>query len=93
MVIDTPIVDRAVRENIGDEGNILRRLERAEMFRRYLDSQWSKIEAAVEVFNWETSKFSVECRDKLHQSRLGVDDQTVGTVQVQETCRVFEHPK
>ena len=52
MVVDTPIVDRSVRENIGDEVYISRRLDRAETFRRYLDSQWAYIESASEVFNW-----------------------------------------
>ena len=52
MVVDTPIVNREVREKIGDETTILGRLKRAEEFRQYLDSQWTGMESAVEVFNW-----------------------------------------
>ena len=46
MVVDTPIVDRNVREKIVDENSILGRLERAEEFRQYLDSQWERIKSA-----------------------------------------------
>ncbi len=52
MVVDTPIVDRKVRDRIRDEAQILKRLDRAEEFRVYLDSQWKKIESAAEVFDW-----------------------------------------
>lgn len=52
MVVDTPIVDREVRERIGDEARIVGRLERAEEFRHYLDVQWENIESATDVFNW-----------------------------------------
>ena len=88
MVIDTPIVDRAVRENIGDEGSILRRLERAEIFRRYLDSQWSMIEAAVEVFNWRHLSSQLNAEINFIKSRLGVDDQPVAIVQDQENTQI-----
>ena len=53
MVVDTPIVDRKVRERIIDVRPILRRLDRAEVFRLYLDTQWKKIESASEVFDWQ----------------------------------------
>ena len=69
MVVDTPIVDRSVQERISDESGIVERLERADEFRRYLDSQWAKIESAAEVFNWlrlssqlEAEIFSVKRR-------------------------------
>ena len=52
MIIDTPIVERPVREKVVDEFNIWGRLRRAEEFRLYLNRQWAKIETAVEVFDW-----------------------------------------
>lgn len=52
MVVDTPIVERGVRETTKDETTILGRLARAEAFRQYLDSQWTKIRADVDCFDW-----------------------------------------
>ena len=70
MVVDTPIVDRAVRERIGDEASILGRLDRAEEFRQYLDSQWTSIESAVEVFNWRDLSSQLNWEISFIKSRL-----------------------
>lgn len=79
MIVDTPIVDRAVRERIGDEVNILRRLERAEEFRRYLDSQWTNIEMAAEVFNWRRLSSQLNAEINYIKGRLQVAGQRAGT--------------
>ena len=73
MVVDTPVVDRAVRERIGDEGTILGRLDRAEEFRQYLDSQWRNIESAVEVFNWRHLSSKLNSEISFIKSRLVID--------------------
>ena len=52
VVVDTPIVDRTFRETISDQRLILPRLERANNFRQYLDSQWDKVESVAEIFDW-----------------------------------------
>ena len=52
MVGDTPIVDREAREKVRDEPMIIGRLSRGEHLRRYLDSQWEKMEPVSEVFDW-----------------------------------------
>ena len=70
MVVDTPIVDREVRERIGDEATIFGRLDRAEEFRRYLDSQWTNIESATEVFNWKYLSNQLFAEISLIKSRL-----------------------
>ena len=70
MVADTPIVDRTVRERIGDEANIHGRLDRAESFRQYLDSQWTNIEAAADVFNWKHLSSQLSAEISLIKSRL-----------------------
>ena len=80
MVVDTPIVDRTVRERIGDETTILGRLDRAEEFRRYLDSQWTSIEAAAEVFNWQQLSSQLNAEISSIKNRLQMAGQRVGTV-------------
>ena len=52
VVVDTPIVTGEWRDQISDAANINGRLARAETFRKYLDSQWSNLENASNVFNW-----------------------------------------
>ncbi|WP_133116384.1 hypothetical protein [Amycolatopsis antarctica] len=51
MIVDTPIVDPAVRRDVGDVQSINDRLDRADIFRRYLDSQW-KFDEAATTFSW-----------------------------------------
>ena len=85
MVVDTPIVDTEVREKIGDETSILGRLNRAEVFRRYLDSQWSNIEAAAEIFNWRQLTSQLNAEINYIKSRVEVGGQRVGTVDVAQS--------
>jgi hypothetical protein len=40
VIVDTPIVDPAVRREIQDAYHISDRLARAKLFQRYLDEQW-----------------------------------------------------
>jgi hypothetical protein len=57
MIVDTPIVDDDVRAKIRDVTRIGDRLERAEIFRSYLDRAWNSLEGKDTVFDWvSTSK-------------------------------------
>jgi len=51
IVIDTPIVDPAVRQKITVVASIQDRLERGEVFRNYLDRQWP-FDAGATTFSW-----------------------------------------
>lgn len=51
VIVDTPIVDPAVRQTVHDASQIQERLERAEVFRQYLDAQWLFGEART-TFSW-----------------------------------------
>lgn len=53
MIVDTPIVIPAVRGGIRDVESISDRLERAETFRQYLDSQWENLRDKPHAFDWE----------------------------------------
>lgn len=72
MVVDTPIVDRKVQDKIKDEELISKRLDRAEEFRRYLDSQWEKIESVAEVFDWQHLSSQLKTEISSIKSRLPV---------------------
>lgn len=43
MIVDTPITQFTARKKIGDSRAILDRLDRATIFRQYLDEQWLKL--------------------------------------------------
>ena len=70
MIVDTPIIDRSVRQKINDEYTILGRLERAEEFRRYLDSQWSNMQGLVEGFDWSRASSQLEHEMVLIRGRV-----------------------
>ena len=70
MVVDTPIVDRSVRDGIRDEWNILGRLNRAQEFRMYLDSQWANVGSAAEVFDWQQLSSQLNAEISFIKSRL-----------------------
>ena len=72
IIVDTPIVDRNVRDRIRDEAPILRRLDRAEAFRLYLDSQWGRIESPAVVFDWRHLSSQLKAEISTIKRRLRV---------------------
>lgn len=52
VVVDTPILNREVRNSIRNVHLIENRLERAELFRRYLDDQWSHLRISDPSWDW-----------------------------------------
>lgn len=54
MIVDTPIANLGWRRKIQDVRPILERLDRAEMFRTYLDEQWEHwgIPSSANPFDW-----------------------------------------
>src|SRR4030042_4858914 len=52
VVVDTPILDPAVRDQINSEFIIHERLERAKVFAEYLDSQWQLLFDYELPFRW-----------------------------------------
>jgi hypothetical protein len=55
VIIDTPIFDAEIRQLMKRDVNILDRLDRAELFCRYLDEQWRYFEGLKAVFNWPST--------------------------------------
>jgi hypothetical protein len=54
VVVDTPILDSQTRAVIQDVGAIAARLERADVFRQYLDRQWLQLPCKHALFEWPT---------------------------------------
>lgn len=54
IVTDTPIVDRTFRSKILNVDSLRDRLERAEIFRNYLDEQWKPMIDKPVTFDWPT---------------------------------------
>jgi len=71
VVVDTPVFDQHVRSLIHDVPTIEQRLERAEIFRQYLDEQWTKFNAreAETFFNWNTASNALKNQMAFIKSR------------------------
>ena len=59
VVVDTPIVDADAAEGIRDCSTIEERLERAERFVGYLDSQWKPLENRDTAFSWSDARAAI----------------------------------
>jgi hypothetical protein len=72
MIVDTPIVQVQYRTRIVDAKSIVDRLDRAEIFRTYLDEQWRKlqIEDGDHGFNWTglSSALASDIADARHRA-------------------------
>lgn len=55
VVVDTPIMDSDIRLSIRDVRAINARLNRAERFCKYLDSQWGDLGESGSVFDWSST--------------------------------------
>lgn len=52
VIIDTPIINAEKRKAIKDVSALLDRLERAELFRSYLDDEWARLNTSDLPFDW-----------------------------------------
>jgi hypothetical protein len=59
MVVDTPILDKDVRDNLRDFRQLGSRLENTKSFREYLDEQWKTFEERQAFFNWPNISFDL----------------------------------
>ncbi len=53
IIVDTPILDSTYRGNIPNTMNIKNRIDRAIIFKEYLDKQWEKSNITSNYFNWQ----------------------------------------
>jgi hypothetical protein len=60
MIVDTPIIDASVRNQIKDARSIEDRLARADAFRRYLDDSWQPLAGNGLAFDWMPSSNALE---------------------------------
>ncbi|PTL55566.1 hypothetical protein [Paraconexibacter algicola] len=60
MIVDTPIVDPSRRREIKDCRAIADRLDRAEIFQKYLDDCWDPIWAEGQAFDWMSASTSLQ---------------------------------
>jgi GTPase SAR1 family protein len=67
IIIDTPIFDRSYDSKILDNPEIKDRLDRAQYFKEYLDSEWVKAGFSVNYYNWE--KQSIELLTDINRIR------------------------
>ncbi|MGB0165345.1 MAG: hypothetical protein ACPF8V_00695 [Luteibaculum sp.] len=65
IIVDTPILDDSTKANILNEMNIAKRLDRASIFRGYLDEQWKIADIKTKYFSWET--FSGELNEDIER--------------------------
>lgn len=60
MIVDTPILDKKTRESIYDVKAIEDRLNRAEIFRNYLNEQWNTFDNTNLEFDWKVISHDLE---------------------------------
>ncbi|GAA0577341.1 hypothetical protein [Actinomadura livida] len=62
MIVDTPIVDAGFRRRIQDATSIFDRLDRACIFKEYLDSEWARFEAGATdlSFRWDLTSEALD---------------------------------
>jgi GTPase SAR1 family protein len=71
IIVDTPIFDDQIRNEVQDYNDIDRRLRRAFVFKTYLDSIWKEFEVQQTFFNWsEKSKYLEEDINKIKNRKI-----------------------
>ena len=71
VVIDTPVIDQELKALIPQARSIRLRLDRAERFCSYLDSQWYELEESGAVFDWPTKASEAKMEINTIRSRVG----------------------
>ena len=60
IIVDTPILDESFKGKLLNETNIEKRLERASIFKSYLDEQWSLSNIKSKYFSWQSYSTELE---------------------------------
>ncbi|MFA5865335.1 MAG: hypothetical protein WC975_11690 [Phycisphaerae bacterium] len=60
VIVDTPVLDEISHSTIHDVQNIIDRLDRAEIFCSYLDTQWKTIPENITEFDWNSLSFNLK---------------------------------
>ena len=63
MIVDTPIINNEFKSKITNTMNIKNRIDRAIIFKEYLDQQWKEAKISSNYFDWQV--FSTELQDDL----------------------------
>jgi hypothetical protein len=71
VIVDTPIVDRAVRAKVGDSRSIHERLGRCEVFQAYLDEQWETLSGKNVAYDWKAVSEDLAHDIRRIKSRVG----------------------
>lgn len=71
VLIDTPITKQEYRALVKDAFSIYDRLDRAEIFRQYLDAIWAEAKFTYKGFSWVDLSKDLQADVKLIRSRLG----------------------
>lgn len=77
MIVDTPIVNGAIRAEVTDAYGIADRLSRAKLFCDYLDSQWHLLQGSETAFNWSTVRTLVDRDIEYIYGKIRVDETEV----------------
>ncbi|KRB10290.1 hypothetical protein ASD86_25165 [Lysobacter sp. Root690] len=71
MIVDTPIIDAAVRANINDEKTIEGRQARVVNFIAYLDESWSKLKPTATILDWNALSSTAKANAEEVRRRIG----------------------
>jgi hypothetical protein len=72
MIVDTPIFDDQFRKLIKNAISINDRLERCEIFAKYLDTQWDKSSLSTSLFDW--GMISAQLREDIDRIKVRIEN-------------------
>jgi hypothetical protein len=72
MIVDTPVLDDAVRDQMLDVETIEERLHRARVFKHYLDERWSGFNPGGPEFDWRAVSRDLEADIALVEEKRGL---------------------
>lgn len=71
VLIDTPIFDADIREDLRNFRSLDARLGNVEILRQYFDAQWKKVDSSRALFNW--ASVSADISSDIDRIRDAVD--------------------
>lgn len=77
VLVDTPIVEAALRQRIIDARTLVDRVERAHIFKLYLDESWNAAGIQSDGWDWSIVSAALEGDMKLVCAKAGIDYESV----------------
>lgn len=85
IIVDTPMVDKDLRDKIDDVDIITDRLARAELFCDYLDAQWQVLSDQELSFSWPSVRWSIAKDIEYIMGKISIREDSPPTDELDDT--------